>query len=212
MRLAWHVLSSDALSARSRWACHSSPILAAISSHLPPMGSRFADFHNDGTINLFELTGYLFGLPVSAQLAPRRGRLRGFGCAQSPLHGDIDAFLRGDPTPPFRVYTQSTQVFTRYLEVARRKAQQLGIRLYWRPFGEIEITRPTRLPDPSATPCTQRSSPLSGGSPLATTSPSFRRLRCSGTTRAACRSDELVPTDRRPTRHEERSVVPRSTA
>jgi hypothetical protein len=104
--------------------------------------------HSDGTVNLFELAGYLSG--CRSALSWPRAEVVYAGSDVPVTYGDIDAFLRGERTPPFRVYAQSTQVLTRYLEVARRKAQQLGIRLYWRPFGDIEITRPTQLPQDSS--------------------------------------------------------------
>lgn len=111
-----------------------------------------AALHRNHTIDLFELAGYLSG--CRAALNWPRAEVVYAGSAVPVTYADISAFLDegADAAPAFRVYPMSRQLFTRYLEVARRKALQLGVRLYWTPFGDVEITRANQLPQVSTDP------------------------------------------------------------
>jgi hypothetical protein len=110
------------------------------------LSSRSSDvdlrsLHQEGIINLYEIAGYLSG--CKNVLNRPRGEVVYAGSDLKVSYADLERFLDegSEAVPTFNVYPITKAVFTRDLLLARRKAQQLGIRLYWKAIDELPIEK-----------------------------------------------------------------------
>lgn len=113
--------------------------------------------HDGGVINLYRLAGYwsdcgkLNNEPDTEVVYA--------GTNLHVTYADIDTYLRSGPgsTPHFRAYAITRSKFRTHLEMAQRKMQALGVRLFYQ-LGEVEANSSDHLPlnvtegDSTATP------------------------------------------------------------
>lgn len=101
--------------------------------------------HDAGVIDLYRLAGYWsdcgnLNNEPDAEVVYAGTNLR-------VTYADLDAYLAGGPgsAPHFRVYAITRKKFRVHLEMAKRKAQAIGVRFYF-DLGEVEATLPDHLP------------------------------------------------------------------
>ncbi len=114
------------------------------------LSSRSSDIdlrvlHKEEIINLYELAGYFSGCKDA--LNRPRGEVVYAGTDLKVSYADLSRFLDEgvEAAPAFNVYPITKAVFTRYLYIARRKSQQLGIKLYWNSIDELPIEKPDQV-------------------------------------------------------------------
>lgn len=92
----------------------------------------------EGVINLHAVAGRVSdcgGKFIYAQFA---GEVVYTGTATTVSQSDLDTFMKdgAEAVASFTVYPVTTALFLRYLEVARRKAFELGLNMTWKPISE----------------------------------------------------------------------------
>ena len=95
----------------------------------------------EGVINIHALAGRLSDCSGKFIFDQFAGEVVYTGTATAVSQSDLDTFISDGPdaVASFTVYPISTDLFRRYLEVARRKGFQLGINFTWGAIREIVI-------------------------------------------------------------------------
>lgn len=101
-----------------------------------------------GVINLHAIAGRISDCDGKFIYAQFAGEVVYAGTTTTVSQSDLDTFLEEGPdaVAPFTVYPISRDLFRRYLEVARRKAFEIGINLTWMPPAEVFVEDPQFVP------------------------------------------------------------------
>jgi hypothetical protein len=138
--------------------------LRRVGLNVRPMGLRFSadarrlflssdsrspnlrDMHNAGVIDLYALAGYLSG--CKGLINEPEGEVVYAGTDLRVSYADLETFLASGPgsVPEFHAYAITRAKFRVHLEVARRKAQAIGVRLFFPIIGTLQATSSEHVP------------------------------------------------------------------
>lgn len=104
--------------------------------------------HVSGTLDLYALAGRFTDCQGKATWNQFDGELVYTGTQTTVSKTDIDAFVSDGPAavPSFTAYPIAREPYRRVLELARRKAFQVGINLTWARISDLEITDSRFIP------------------------------------------------------------------
>jgi hypothetical protein len=102
--------------------------------------------HKSGVIDLFALAG--LGSTCGEVINAPQGEVVYADTNLPVSYADLWTFLAGGPgsVPEFHVFAITRALFRSHLEVARRKAQALGVRLFFPVIGSIQATSTDHVP------------------------------------------------------------------
>lgn len=137
---------------RSRARLGGSPLGLPIQIAPWRMAIRSGDFlrglAQEGIINLHAIAGRVSdcgGRFIYDQFA---GEVVYTGTSTTVSQSDLDTFLAEGPesVPSFTVYPITTDLYRRYLDVARRKGSEIGLNLTWKKIAELVVTSSEFVP------------------------------------------------------------------
>jgi hypothetical protein len=102
--------------------------------------------HDTGVVNLYSLAGY--SSDCKDLINQPDGEVVYAGTDLRVSYADLDTFLASGPgsVPEFHAYAITRAKFRAHLEVARRKAQALGIQLFFPTIGTLRATSSQHMP------------------------------------------------------------------
>jgi hypothetical protein len=104
------------------------------------------ELHRAGAIDLYQLAGYMSD--CGGLINEPEGEVVYAGTDLRVTYADLGVYLDEGPEgiPEFRAYGITRKRFRSHLEIARRKASALGIRLFFPTIGELEATSTQHVP------------------------------------------------------------------
>lgn len=111
------------------------------------------NLHKEGVIDLYRIAGYVSLCDDKWATSTKRinGKVVYTGTEITVPRSDLELFIEEGPeaVPEFTVYPIKLDNFERYLQVAKRKAYQIGLELSWGRIRDYEITDSTFIPLPT---------------------------------------------------------------
>jgi hypothetical protein len=106
------------------------------------------ELHNSNVLDLYAVAGRFTNCRGKAVWEQFEGEVVYTGTRTTVTKTDLDYFLELGPTavPSFTVYPISRDVFRSRLEMARRKALQLGLNFTWSSISEVQVTERRFIP------------------------------------------------------------------
>lgn len=112
------------------------------------------DLHREGVINLYSIAGHLSGCDGkwATSTNVKKGEVVYTGTDIIVSYSDLELFIKEGPeaVPEFTAYPIKEENFEKYLQVAKRKAYQIGIELSWEEIRDYEVTDSTFIPLPDS--------------------------------------------------------------